>query len=77
MTRTNQVSLVTIPMNTALLNSPDYEAIQNFEMSKPRKDDRHKNLSTPVKDIETQSVTSEKEQSDAGSEKLEKRGRRK
>jgi hypothetical protein len=41
-------------------------------MSKPKKD--HKKL---IKDNETQSVTSEKEQSDSESEKLEKRGRRK
>ena len=41
-------------------------------MTKPKKD--HSKL---VKDNETQSVTSEKEQSDSESEKLEKRGRRK
>jgi hypothetical protein len=41
-------------------------------MTKAKKD--HSKL---VKDNETQSVTSEKEQSDSEPEKLEKRGRRK
>ncbi len=53
-----------------IINSPDLEAIQNFGMTKPKKD--HSKL---VKDDETQSVTSEKEQSDSESEKPEKRGR--
>ncbi len=52
-----------------IIDSPDLEAIQNFGMSKTKKD--HSKL---VKDNETQSVTSEKEQSDSESEK---RGRRK
>ncbi len=55
-----------------ILNSPDIDATQNFGMTKPKKD--HSKL---VKDNESQSVTSEKEQSDAESEKLEKSGRRK
>jgi len=48
------------------------QAIQNFGMTKPKKDH-----SKVVKDNETQSVISEKEQSDSESEKHEKRGRRK
>jgi hypothetical protein len=48
------------------------KAIQNFGMTKPKKDH-----SKVVKDNETQSVISEKEQSDSESEKHEKRGRRK
>jgi hypothetical protein len=55
-----------------IINSPDLEALERFGMTKPRKD--HNKV---IKDNETQSVTSEKEQSDSESEKPEKRGRRK
>ncbi len=50
-----------------IINSPDLEAIQNFGMTKSKKD--HSKL---VKDNDAQSVTSEKEQSDSESEKLER-----
>ena len=50
-----------------IINSPDLEALERFGMTKPRKD--HNKV---IKDNETQSVTSEKEQSDSESEKPEK-----
>jgi hypothetical protein len=55
-----------------IFNRPNLEAIERFGMKKPKKD--HDKV---IRDDETQSDTSEKEQSDSVSEKPEKRGRRK
>jgi hypothetical protein len=46
-------------------------------MTKPKKDFLDKYTNSPVKDNETQSVTSEKGQSETETEKVEKKGKRK
>jgi hypothetical protein len=59
-----------------IIDSPDNTAIINFGMTKPNKhdvnkDDVHKDINTQTNN-ETQSVTSEKEQSDTETEKFER-----
>jgi len=64
-----------------VIDSPDLrvliEVILNFGMTKPKKDFLDKYTNSPVKDNETQSVTSEKGQSETETEKVEKKGKRK
>jgi hypothetical protein len=59
-----------------IINPSDKEALINFGMTKPKKDDVDKDTNALPKD-ETQSAISEKDHSDTESEKFEKTGRRK
>ncbi len=55
-----------------IITPPNLAALESFGLNKPKRDQ-----SKPGRGNESQSETSEKEQSDSESVKLEKRGRRK